>query len=468
MQLSLLTDSDDESEEGRKKAAPRSIEDIPFREVSTLPRFEDIADGDLFSISLSNNTTGLTHGLHRFPAKFIPQIPRWALRELAAPGDRVVDPFAGSGTTLVECLLHDVDALGLDVDPLARLIARAKTGMPDAKRMSHLGSVLRDGWDGPAEDLECPMPDVDNFDHWFTEDAWAKLQALLHGIRSLECSGQERDFLLAVFSSILRRVSNADDQSQKTYVSGTRPKDPPDALDTFWRSYNDAVAALKRLETGAAQEASVEVAEAGDALDMSLSPETVDLMITSPPYLDSVDYMYNFMLEYFWLGPLLGIPDRKSFNTYKKRFVGAKRPTEKTEEVPEPLRGLLDPSIFSRRRLIAANRYFEKMRAHFEEAAQRLREGGRYVIVVGNSRTKKGIIPLHECLLRLAEQAGLKLEKSFGYRIRRHYMKFPRKGRGGIILIDWVLVLRKTSGPAGEAQRLPLPWATLGEDQVAH
>ena len=62
---------------------------------------------------------------------------------------------------------------------------------------------------------------------------------------------------------------------------------------------------------------------------------------------------------------------------------------------------------------------------------------------------------------------GLTLERAFGYRIRRHYMKFPRRGRGGIILIDWVLVFRKGAS-AGAPAALPRHWVTLAPGAVAH
>ncbi len=69
--------------------------------------------------------------------------------------------------------------------------------------------------------------------------------------------------------------------------------------------------------------------------------------------------------------------------------------------------------------------------------------------------------------MQLAAAAGFELERAFGYRIRRHYMKFPRHGRGGIILIDWVLVLRKQAS-ANQAATPPLRWVTLAPDAVAH
>jgi hypothetical protein len=188
--------------------------------------------------------------------------------------------------------------------------------------------------------------------------------------------------------------------------------------------------------------------------------------VTSPPYLDSVDYPYNMMLEYFWLGPLLGVPDRRSLNALRRRSIGAKNPALPVG-LPGTLADTVPLKVMPPARRTAATTYFASMERHFAEVATVLKPGARYVFVVGNSQTRLDLVPLHDALVRLAADAGLGLERAFGYRIRRHYMKFPRRGRGGIILIDWVLVFRKQRGRAAPAP-LPLHWVTLEPGAVAH
>jgi hypothetical protein len=100
--------------------------------------------------------------------------------------------------------------------------------------------------------------------------------------------------------------------------------------------------------------------------------------------------------------------------------------------------------------------------------ARCLKRGARYAVVVGNSQTLAGVVPVHDALVRLAAGAGLGLERAFGYRIRRHYMKFPRRGRGGIILIDWVLVFRRQAAAVAAPAPLPVHWVTLAPGAVAH
>jgi hypothetical protein len=440
---------------------------VGFEEIEQFPQYQHISNGDLFCLKLSNNTATLTHPLHRFPAKFIPPIPLWAISEFATRASTILDPFMGSGTTLVQGLTAVRKSLGIDIDPLARLIARAKIGVPSSSRIAKLAEHLRLAWTGPAAKCEVPMGGLVNFRHWFSDHAWGHLQSLLSCILELESNNAERDFFLGVFSSIIRWVSNADDQTQKTYVSGTLRKVSPPVPATFWRAFERAAAGLRELEVARLEDSEAEVLD-GTAADTRVPDNSVNLIVTSPPYLDSVDYMYNFMLEYFWLGSLIGVPTREIFNRMRRITIGAKNPASSSRELAPSITDLIRPEDIPEPRVRAACAYCAGMAHHFREAYRVLHTGGRYVLVIGNSQSGKGILPVHDCLIRLAVDAGLSFEKAFGYRIRRHYMKFPRKGRGGIILMDWVIVLRKATRPGKYPKRLPLPWFTLGDDDVAH
>lgn len=448
--------------------SPQLVGDVSFAEVSTFPALEQVTNGELFSVRLSNDTVSLTHGLHRFPAKFIPQIPAWALSQFAPRGGCVIDPFAGSGTMLVEALRFEVRAVGLDIDPLARLIASAKSDPPSASAAATVGArVLEVARRARPESLVVPMRNVERFDHWYTRSAWHHLQALREAIISARCDERTRRFLLVVFSSALRWVSNADDQSMKTYVSGTNRKKPPDVFETYARNLRRAVSGVRELELVRNGASVIRVPADGSATNFGVPDGSVDLVVTSPPYLDSVDYMYNFMLEYFWLGDVLGVADRGAFNAMRRTYIGAKLPAV-GDRLPVALAGVVDLELMGRSRQRAAETYFADMDHHFAEAARALRIGGRYVLVVGNSQTRSNILAVHDCLVRLASAHGLEVERAFAYRVRRHYMKFPRNGRGGIILIDWVIVMRKGAGPSAVPAALPLPWVTLGRRAVAN
>ena len=78
-----------------------------------------------------DNTTYLSHDIHPYPAKFVPQLPSTIIELLSSPGDLVWDPFGGSGTTALEALLKDRSCISTDVNPIARIVGRAKTTPPN-------------------------------------------------------------------------------------------------------------------------------------------------------------------------------------------------------------------------------------------------------------------------------------------------------------------------------------------------
>jgi len=429
---------------------------IPF------PSIDKITHGDLLETSLSSSTTSRTHALHRFPAKFIPQVPRWAIREFADTNSTVFDPFMGSGTTLVEGAEHVRRVLGTDIDPLAVLISKAKTANVSGVRVGELtDQVLSAAIANISHVAELPMHGVRNPLHWYSQDALDELGALLRSIDDIKAEPSERRVLLTIFSSILRRVSRADDQSQKTYVSGTLPKNPPMPFASFRRAGQRASAGFAEAE--GLRKAEVVEAIQGSALDMPLSDGAVDLMVTSPPYLDSVDYMYNLMLEYFWLGPRIGVPDRATFNRMRRQGVGGSRSASLLSSVASAIANEAAIAEYRRSPLEA---YLQLMQQHFAEASRVLSVNGRYVFVVGNSLSRGAQLPVADWMIRLAAAEGLEVEKAFAYRIRRHYMRFPRKGRGGIILADWVITLRHSD--AADAVALPSLDLAIGDDDVAH
>ena len=84
---------------------------------------------------ISQHQSWLSHGFHRYPAKFFPELPRWAIRRYSEQGETVLDPMAGSGTVNVESLLNGRHSIAVDVDPFARLLAKVKTTPLSVERL---------------------------------------------------------------------------------------------------------------------------------------------------------------------------------------------------------------------------------------------------------------------------------------------------------------------------------------------
>ncbi|GAB5493706.1 MAG: hypothetical protein Phog2KO_39210 [Phototrophicaceae bacterium] len=431
-----------------------------FIEVDTIPVGETIKNGTLFTIVESNNTTYSSHGIHKFPGKFIPHIPRWAIQQYVGQkeGSNILDPFCGSGTTMLEALLLGHNAYGLDVDPLARLISKVKTTPISCTDLDTIVETIREKINKKTSGNF--LPDIDNLDHWFTPENTRQLSIIRDVIDEFKSDQTIYQFLLVIFSSILRRVSNADDQSQKTYVSHTRPKTPPEAFETFFKALERRVKAIKTLVGNISEDVSLHIPSNMSALDFDFGFK-FDLAITSPPYIKSIDYIYNQMVEYFWIGDVWGLQTQANQREYKQHFIGTERVksgscTYTFDYLPELEKKLIDIKKKHKKLETVTRKFFFDMEKHFQLMWNNMKPGSHYIMVIGNSRIAGQEVPTHQFLGRIAEYSGFTISNVFGYRIRRHYMKFPRAGRGGIILIDWILDLQKPSNG-----QLTLPRAAI-------
>jgi len=190
-----------------------------------------VLDGRCIEFPEGLRTAEFTHTIHRFPGKFVPQVARELLQLVGAgTGSLLADPFCGCGTSLVEGSLLGVPTVGVDFDPLAVLISRAKTLALSVRQLFE----IRRYWAGEIRlDNDDDVADVvPNFYHWFRPDIAKQLAFIKRRTLQIEDEALKL-FSLVVFSSIIRRVSNADDQTQKTYVSGTLKKTPPSPCEVF-------------------------------------------------------------------------------------------------------------------------------------------------------------------------------------------------------------------------------------------
>ena len=203
-----------------------------------------------------SKTKYLTHGLHPYPAKFIPQIPDTLIRELSNEGDTVADIFCGSGTTLVEALLLNRSAVGFDANPLACLISRSKTtrfapGDPPllldviakaedyANRIANAGKTLF--LPSGVFVSEAPRPSGGVLDFWFEPFIVEELAEILSWCRTLP-SETARTVALVAFSSIVVTVSKQD--SDTRYVRREKNLAPGETMSRFARALKSSVIAV--------------------------------------------------------------------------------------------------------------------------------------------------------------------------------------------------------------------------------
>lgn len=241
----------------------------------------------------------LTHNLHPYPAKYIPQIPREIIEKLTARGDWVLDPFCGSGTTLVECTLIGRNSTGTDINPLSCLISRAKSTRLTSSQLR----LLEDFGDLVARTEHTPrsltkLPTFFGIDKWFERHVQLELATLLAQIRSVddECV---RTFLEVVFSAIVVRVSNQESDTRYKAIS----KDLPAGVvrQVFLAKLKDAAARAGAF-SDAAQDVSAKVWRLDSTREVAPSERKYKLAVTSPPYMNSYDYYLYHKHRMNWLG----------------------------------------------------------------------------------------------------------------------------------------------------------------------
>ena len=289
----------------------------------------------------SANTGYLTHNLHPYPAKFIPQIPNTLIRELSAVGDTVADIFCGSGTTLLEALCLGRHAIGIDANPLAVLISRAKTtSLADsdfdelawhhetceqilARAATPTGNVL---WDETPFRSEGWRPPAEICDSWFAPHVVEELAELLATVEKLR-SEVARLLCKAAFSAIVVRVSKQD--SDTRYVRRDKDIRPGDTVRLYLAQLNAITPSVREMCDAVANNVSCQVFHA----DLLETPETepFDLVVTSPPYPNAYSYHLYHRTRLIWLGYDPAQFKRAEIGSHRKYSAkGSKRATPET------------------------------------------------------------------------------------------------------------------------------------------
>ncbi|WP_426261949.1 hypothetical protein [Sphingomonas sp. DC1200-1] len=398
-----------------------------------------------------------THLVHPYPAKLLAKIPQFFLgcSELVTRGSTLLDPFCGSGTVPFEGQLGGLNVVGADSNPLARLITTAKlTPIDVAAARQELASVLENHGASAIE-----MPDVVNRSHWFSNRASEGLARLRSAIIN-NVASERRAIFDVSFSATVRRVSYADPRlSVPVRIN-------PERADRYGAKGDDVLRKLKRLETIDVKSVfwtvanqnlrrlaetnklfplrSTQINVLGDATDLKLRDATVDLVITSPPYVGAQKYIRASSLSLGWLG----LTPNAALRQYEKHSIGREH-LSKSEplldgtglcEADEIVAAVADRNPLRAR---IAQRYLIEMRLALNEIARVLRPGGRLVLVVGPNLVAGLCFDTPAYLKGLAEQAGMTVELHLLDTIESRGLMTKRNRTAGMIQQESVLVFMR-------------------------
>jgi len=247
------------------------------------------------------------HAIHPYPAKFTPALPGTLLDAIAPSGASVVDPFCGSGTTLVEGLRRGMSVAGFDINPVSLLISRAKTIQMDHDAANQLARTARLLRNTVRLDRRVPNIEVQGKKNgarrfWFPDHAWREL-VQIRSIGNEHLEGPAHLLWQAALSAIVVRVSHQDEETRYSWVEKDLPQ---------WQAFKVFQSKLAQI-CAASEAASAEYRRAGSGRveireidysvdDCDLGSTVYDCAVFSPPYPNTFDYHLYHRLRLLLLG----------------------------------------------------------------------------------------------------------------------------------------------------------------------
>ncbi len=378
--------------------------------------------------------------VHPFPARMVPSIVMDELPEVGEREVRVLDPMSGSGTTLVAARERGFTALGVDSDPLAVLIARVWCGdVAHIDVLSAAERVLDDALTG-ARTLQPSgafPPDTDQetrdyISFWFDDRSRVEIASLAQGI-SAEKSVLIRNILWCSLSRMI--ITKSKGVSLAMDVSHSRPhkvylEAPLSALSGF------LVSVRKVLRTApfgrGCGKPKARIVRA-DARSLPHENESIDFVITSPPYLNAIDYMRGHRMSLVWMGYL--VRDLREIRSNNVGTLAGFRGTQ-ISELENITGAVSDARNLRPSHKGMLSRYITDMDRVCEEITRVLKRGGQATFVVADSKLEGVAVQNSLAISLIAKKHKLKHVRSRTREIdaRHRYLPAPKHLLSGAAL----------------------------------
>ena len=388
------------------------------------------------------------------------------------PGETILDPFVGSGTTLVAAKQSGIDSIGIDISPLMCFVSRVKTNWNttpgDLKNslISFMGEVrpLLIGVDskqtliGFIDDLrsshkepQIPPPSYSEIGRYFTPQTLKKLLFLKERILQIENEDIGNLFMLG-FASILIDASNMKRMPDLTF-SGRRNNVPVAHLfqEKLKQMYED-LAYIRNLPSQQFGNVRILLSDSKNLSPEEIPSGSVDLVLTSPPYVGHGDYVKNTKIELWFLDFIKRTSEmrqlRDSMIISHHRVSKARLKTEpifRDQELSRVCSEISRKKLWSNTIHLTVQKFFDDLFLSMKQMYRLLAPGKFCIIIIGDSQFGGVHVESHKFLAKIAQRIGFSVEEIALARRRRTGAQRKKVGgvKLGFSLGEYILVLRK-------------------------
>ena len=350
--------------------------------------------------------------VHPFPARMAPGLALEVIAEYRRPL-RILDPMSGSGTVLAVAHSKGHRAVGVDVDPLAVLISRVWTTAVNVKTVQDMAETVLEH----ARHMFASLPTRDAYPrdadsetrqfarYWFDGYARRQLASLATAIEQVR-DNTIREALWCAFSRLI--ISKQSGASLAMDLSHSRPHRKFKRAPT--KPFRKFLSAVERVTTNsidASSQSPGPVAQVyeGDARHLDLSDSSIDLVITSPPYLNAIDYLRCSKFSLVWMGYSVSEVRRLRATTVGTEIGLDARDDQEIQKILSALK--LRPKLQTRQEAMLA-RYINDMQRAVGETSRVLSANRKAVYVVGENTIRGTFVRNAMIVEAIANSTGLR------------------------------------------------------------
>jgi len=349
------------------------------------------------------STTYGTFSIYKYPAKFIPQVIAYVLKEYAKPGMKIFDPFAGYGTVGVVSRVYGYDYELWDINPMTSIIHNTAIMQYQEIDIAKLITALKNS-------NKKFIPKWSNLLYWFPEEFISVLSKAWEFVHSLE---DERKYILLIpLINVTRYFSWADEKVHKLYKSKYSKRKIENLLKGNWKEkfYQMLEKEIHLLLKKICQynklnpkNVNYEIKSGIDTLKTKLDRE-VNILITSPPYLQAQEYIRSTKLSLFWLGY-----EESYIKSLSKKEIPY-RPVEEIEIYSEKYYEFRE-KIKEKHLKKIYDRYFHAILKIFSTLGEKVKD--YMCIFVGPAKVRNIPIPIDDIIIEHLEKLGWRHEITF-------------------------------------------------------